>query len=274
VSLWHTKKGINMTINFSSRRTALKFLGLGSAWLMTGANLSCTNSPKHIITLSYDDGFEKSSIKTAEIYEKYELSACINVIATGHMKQFELPNEYHKRPAGDFALWNELKSRGHEIMPHSYRHQNLKRVPLDEAKQLILKCLDIFNEELEGFESKESIYNFAYNASTPEIEGWLATQVRAFRTNGLAVNPLPHEGMKKLTCISHGPENIDLHLEESINNFLEGPPGWFIYNTHGLDDEGWGPISSGFLDELLDRLTKMKNVEVLSVADALDSSKL
>ena len=29
---------------------------------------------RHIITLSFDDGFKKSSIKTAEIYEKHRLS--------------------------------------------------------------------------------------------------------------------------------------------------------------------------------------------------------
>ncbi len=37
-----------------------------------------------------------------------------------------------------------------------------------------------------------------------------------------------------------------------------------------LDDEGWGPVSSGFLDELLDRLTRMKNVEVLPAGATLD----
>ena len=75
----------------------------------------------------------------------------------------------------------------------------------------------------------------------------------------------------RLGCISHGPDNIDGHLEESIRSFLEGPPGWFVYNTHGLDDEGWGPLSSGKLDELLDELTGMDNVEVLPVIPALGS---
>ena len=45
-------------------------------------------TPKHIITLSFDDGFKKSSVLTAEIFEKYKLSACINVIATGSRKKF------------------------------------------------------------------------------------------------------------------------------------------------------------------------------------------
>jgi len=89
-------------------------------------------------------------------------------------------------------------------MPHSYDHQNLADMPLEQAKESILKCLDVFNEELDGFDAKESVYNFAYNASTPEIEEWLGTQVRAFRTGGQALNPWPNSQMKKLTCISQG----------------------------------------------------------------------
>ena len=173
-----------------TRRQVIKNLGLGTAGLVIGQITFCLSLIKrHIITLSFDDGFEKSSIKTAEIFEKYGLSACINVIATAHLKNFSLPNEYHAWKAGDFQLWNELKSRGHEIMPHSYDHQNLTEMPLEEAKDSILKCLDVFNTELNGFNAKESVYNFAYNASSPEIEEWLGTQVKAFRTGGPVVNP-------------------------------------------------------------------------------------
>jgi hypothetical protein len=82
---------------------------------------------------------------------------------------------------------------------------------------------------------------------------------------------MPFKGQKKLTCISHGPENIDKHLGESIDNFLKTPSGWFIYNTHGLDDEGWGPVSSSFLDELLDRLTKIGRVAVLPAGKVLQT---
>ena len=255
-----------------TRRQAIKNIGLGTAGLIAASSFpACSGDKRHIITLSYDDGFEKSSIKTAEIYEKYGLSACINVIATAHLENFNRPKEYHNWKAGDFQLWNDLKARGHEIMPHSYDHQNLTEMPLEQAKESLIKCLDIFNAELAGFIAKESVYNFAYNASSPEIEAWLVTQVKAFRTGGGVFNPLPHEGQTRLTCISFGPDNCDKHLGESIDTFLEGPPGWFIYNTHGLDEEGWGPLSSSFLDELLDRLLQTETVEVLPAAAALNS---
>jgi len=254
-----------------SRRKTIKILSLGAFGIITGGSFINQKDPRHIITLSFDDGFEKSSIRTAEIYEKYGLSACINVVATAHQDQFEFPNEYHKWPAGDFNLWNDLKKRGHEIMPHGYKHENLRDIPLVQAQELINKCLDIFSKDLKDFKAEESVFNFPYNASTLELENWLKNRVRAFRTSGEAVNPLPHKDLFRIGCISFGPENIDKHPEKTISEFLEGPPGWFVYNTHGLDDEGWGPLSSGLLDELLDKLTGIENVEILPIIPVLDS---
>ena len=45
--------------------------------------------------------------------------------------------------------------------------------------------------------------------------------------------------------------------------------GWLIFNTHGLDGEGWGPIRATYLDRLLERLVAMESVVVLPVGMAL-----
>ncbi|MEA3461170.1 MAG: polysaccharide deacetylase family protein, partial [Bacteroidota bacterium] len=258
-----------------SRREFIRTVGFGTVSLaVSGTLMSCekaSKEPTHIISLSFDDGFEKSSILTAEIYEKYNLSACMNVIASAHKKSFGLPNEYHAWQVGDFDLWNDLQSRGHEIMPHSYRHANLTEMPLDEAEELIMKCLDVFSNELDDFKAEESIFNFPYNASNGELENLLKPLVRAVRTGGSAVNELPYTDQFRLTCTTSGPENIDEHLDHTISRFLELPLGWLIYNTHGLDDEGWGPLSSSYLDELLSRLTLLDHVAVLPVGKALNS---
>jgi peptidoglycan/xylan/chitin deacetylase (PgdA/CDA1 family) len=238
---------------------------------LTSCRFPPQKSIKHIITLSFDDGFKQSSIRTAEIFEKYHLSACMNVIASAHYDTFKFPNEYHKWPVGDFGLWNELKARGHEIMPHGYDHSNLSQLELSKAKDKIMRCFDVFSKELNGFDSKESVFNFPYNASTPELEGWLVEQVKAFRTGGNPINPLPYNNQKKLTCTSYGPENIDNHLKQQIGKLFSQPSGWLIYNTHGLDDEGWGPLTSKCLDEILERLTKIKTVAILPVGKALST---
>ena len=260
-----------MKRNHISRRDTLKILGTGSLGVLAGRAFSIPGKQKHLITLSFDDGFEKSSIKTAEIYEKYGLSSCINVIASAHQKSPGETDAYHQWPVGDFTLWNDLKRRGHEIMPHTYRHANLTQMSLEEAQVLVEKCIDVFDQELEDFVAEESVFNLAYNASTPELEEWLRSKFRAIRTHGDHVNPLPYKGLYRLGCTSHGPDNINIHLENTINKFLEGPSGWLIYNTHGLDDEGWGPVSAGFLDELLDRLNGLDDVHLLPVIPALDT---
>jgi peptidoglycan/xylan/chitin deacetylase (PgdA/CDA1 family) len=225
-------------------------------------------SKKHIVTLSFDDGFKKSSIKTAEIYEKHKLSACINVVASAHMKDFR-PPDYPNVLRGDFGLWNDLQARGHEIMPHGYKHANKRSLPFDEAKELIVRCLDVFDKELKGFDRKRAIFNFPYNASTPDLEKWLPTQVQAFRTGGGGINPLPHRGQTKLTCTSFGPGNCEAAIDREIERLLARDSGWLIFNTHGLGEEGWGPIRATYLERLLERLLAIESVEVRPAGKAL-----
>jgi peptidoglycan/xylan/chitin deacetylase (PgdA/CDA1 family) len=258
-----------------TRKEFIRIAGLGATSLVMPGMVFCCEKeikdPTHIISLSFDDGFERSSIRTAEIYEKYKLSACINVIASAHSGRFELPDEYHAWQVGDFMLWNDLQDRGHEIMPHGYRHANLTKIPLGEAEELIKKCLDIFSSELNSFKMEEAIFNFPYNASNADVEGLLKSMVRAVRTGGSAFNELPYPDQFRLTCTSSGPDNIDEHLGQTISRFLDLPSGWLIYNTHGLDDEGWGPLSSSYLDELLSQLVQLNHVAVLPVGRALNA---
>src|SRR5687768_14704295 len=90
-----------------TRREVLMAIGMGAATCALPCRSgSAAVHPKktHFITLSFDDGFKKSSLRTAEIFEKHKLPACINVIATAHLPGFVLPNEYHHWPVGDFGL--------------------------------------------------------------------------------------------------------------------------------------------------------------------------
>lgn len=255
----------------STRRDFLAAVG-ATATALAGSGVSpasdATPKKRHLVTLSFDDGFKRSSIKTAEIYERHKLSACINVVASAHLRDFRAP-DYADVRRGDFGLWNELKGRGHELMPHGYKHANKRSLPLAEARDLILRCLDVFDKELKGFDRKQAVFNFPYNASTPDLEKWLPTEVRAFRTGGGAINPLPHTGQTKLTCTSFGPGNCEAAIDREIDRLLAKDSGWLIFNTHGLDDEGWGPIRATYLERLLDRLLSIESVAILPAGKAL-----
>jgi peptidoglycan/xylan/chitin deacetylase (PgdA/CDA1 family) len=223
----------------------------------------------HVVTLTFDDGFEQSSRKTAEIFERFGLSASLNVIARGHLDE---PDEgWHKRwLKGDFVLWNELQARGHEIMPHGHEHANKAQLPFDESKRLIEACLDVFTNELDGFDAARAVFAFPYNASTPELEAWLPEVVRAFRAKGDPIMPLPRPAQRKVLCTGFGPEPCDEHLEGCVDELLARPSGWLCYNAHGLDDEGWGPLSVGTLERLLERLVQRDGTRVLPVGAALN----
>jgi hypothetical protein len=156
-------------------------------------------------------------------------------------------------------------------MPHGLIHHNLANMPFADAQRSITRCLEIFTDELEHFQANEAIFNFAYNASTPELEAWLPGLVRGFRTGGDPINPLPHPGQARLTTAGHGPENCEEHLEDAIARLLAGPPAWLIYNVHGLDEEGWGPIRAGYLESLLERLSRMDRLSILPVGKALSA---
>lgn len=253
-----------------SRREFLTAAGATAASLVLPLPVSASEAkPKrHIISLGFDDGFKKSCIKIAEIYEKYKLSACLNIVASAHMKDFR-PPDYANVQRGDFGLWNELKARGHEIMPHGYKHANKARLPFAEAKDLILRCLDMFDKELKGFDRKQAVFAFPYNASTPQLDAWLPSQIRAFRAGGGGINPLPHKGQAKLTTTGFGPGICDAFLDRQIEQLLAKESGWLVYTAHGLDDEGWGPMTATYLERLLEKLAAIDSVEILPPGRAL-----
>ncbi|MDH4092465.1 MAG: polysaccharide deacetylase family protein [Cyclobacteriaceae bacterium] len=238
--------------------------------LAAGFSSYMSKGKTHILTLSFDDGFKKSFYKIAEIFNEYDLKACLNVIAMGHEPGFVNDKFIPQDLLGDFDDWNKLKEMGHELMPHAWDHKNLTEIPLEEAKLKIDQCLDYFEKNLEGYKPSEAVYNFAYNASTPELDAYALQRVRAVRTGGwlvlndTMVNLLPIS-RKPLTlgCWGHGPDFCDTYTEETINTFLAGSGGWLILNLHGLDDEGWGPVSTKYLDGLLKRLVKINHVDVL-----------
>jgi len=257
------------------RRSFVKTTALASMAIALG---NCTQKSKsHILTLSFDDGFKKSFYHTVEIHEEFGLKACLNIIASAHTWPSG-PNEYHTDPVGNFEDWNKLKARGHEIMPHSWKHANLTEMPFDEAKELIEKCLDYFELHLDGYDSSKAIYNFAYNASDTELEDYLLTKVKAIRTGSWGIlggskmeNPFPQNGNPvRLGCWSFGPDNADQWVEQEVNKFLNGPGGWLILNLHGLDEEGWGPVSSEYLRKLLLRLVEIDSLDVLPTGIVLE----
>ncbi|HYF67205.1 MAG TPA: hypothetical protein VD884_03675 [Ohtaekwangia sp.] len=160
-------------------------------------------------------------------------------------------------------------------MPHTWEHLNLTKIPFEDAISRIEKCLRYFEENLDGFEVTDAVYNFAFNASTPELEQYVLSRVRAVRTGGpSAINEIPDDVTPlRISCKSMGPGNIDRWVEGQVNSFLETNGGWLVLNTHGLDEERWGPVSSTYLTKLLKRLIRIDSLMVIPAGEVFRLNK-
>lgn len=228
----------------------------------------------HIVSLSFDDGFRKSFLRIARIFERFSLSAGFNIIASAHVPGNRIRDDYLRQEQfGDFGVWNELQDRGHEIMPHGNEHEHLGSLSPEDARGSILRCIEIFSRELRGFDPKKSVFNFPYNQSTPELEEWLPSFFMGFRTAGGEINPLPEQTTVRITTGGWGPGNSERHLDATVARLLSLPAGWMVYNLHGLDEEGWGPVRPAYLEKLLGRLREMDSVRLLPTARALLQSR-
>jgi len=223
----------------------------------------------HLISFTFDDGFEKSGRNLAAMFEEFGLRTSLSIIARGAEPGFPPPDEWHNAPRGSWELWNELAARGHEINPHGLDHTNPRSFPEDENARKLEECIAIFREKLGGFDPAKSVYCCPYNSVTPQFEELLRKKFRGYRPGGNPVNPPPSKAARRINCWSDGPGNADANLEALINRFLSSAGGWLVLGMHGLDEEGWGPLSSGYLRNLLKRLSSDNRVEVIGPTTAL-----
>ena len=255
--------------NFVKTSAAFSLLYKIKGWI--------SSEKSHILTFSFDDGFKKSFYRAAEIHEEYGLAACFNVIASGHFPSFKAIDQWIlPELLGDFSDWNKLKGRGHEVMPHTWEHLNLTKIPLNKAKENIDKCLEYFEENLDDYKNEEAVFNYAFLASTPEIEEYTLQKVLAARTGGWhfledkMANEIPTtKEPVRLGAWGKGPGYCDDYLETEINSFLKSDGGWLILNLHGFDGEGWGPVHTDYFDQLLKRLVKIDYLDILPTGKVL-----
>jgi len=179
-------------------------------------------------------------------------------------------HEHDPQTFGDFGLWNALQARGHIIQPHGYDHSNLAKMPLAQAQENILRCLEVFQRSLDGFDARRTVFNFPYNVSTPDLDAWLPQVVRAFRIAGGTFMPLPTRHTNRLT--SPASEDAEPMLDQCLEALLAQPEGWLLYTVHGLDGEGWGPLRSAYVEGLLERLLLRDDVRVLPTQAVLDTA--
>jgi peptidoglycan/xylan/chitin deacetylase (PgdA/CDA1 family) len=206
------------------------------------------------IGIVFDDGFVKSTLATAALFEEFGWRAAFAVLA--HPEGFAPGLR-----VGDFSLWNELHSRGHLIHPHGYTHANLQSMDYPDAVNDLERCLGRFSEKLPGFNPQRAVYCFAYNSGTPALCQWLLAHAGAARVGGTGL--LQKHDLHARIWHSHtfGPEDPGADLMDHIALAEQQRPAALFYVLHGVDGEAWGAIGLGHLRRALEAIRDNPSLE-------------
>ena len=204
--------------------------------------------PPTPLAFVFDDGFRRSSIRTAAIFARFGLRATFAVLAdpVGFAPGIEL---------GDFALWNELARRGHVVHPHGCRHLRLWEVDHTTAAAEVERCLALFAEKLDGFEASRAVYHHAYNRGTRKVDRLLLLRGCAVRGAGDGRLSAAALAVGRWHSTTFGPGDPTDHVRAVLDACRRRPPAAVIVSLHGLDGEGWGAMPAASLERLLDEVT-------------------
>jgi hypothetical protein len=203
------------------------------------------------VLIIFDDGFHHSTQRTAELYEQHGFRALFAVNA--------VPSRTPHAGDSQLCNWAELRrwrARGHHIEPHGLDHANEATLAPGLAIHRLSRCLTLFRHHLPGFDATRSIFHYPYNTGSPVLHRWLLAQCGAVRIGGAGANHLRDLARGVVHCTAHGPEHCDEHLHHCLDRVAHEQPPLFIYNAHGLDHEGWGPLRATALGAALARLRR------------------
>ena len=213
------------------------------------------------VGLVFDDGLKESVYPLVACFERHGLRADLAVIA-----------EPDAGPLAGQTLgwdaWRKVAERGHRIHPHGIDHHNEASQALAVAQCRIRSCLDRFAHELPGFVSGESIFHYPYNSTTPELDGWLRTQVRATRISGSGLMTASEVASGAWHCTCYGPGPADAHLHAMLDQAIAEEAHTLLFMAHGLDGEGWGPLGLKALDSALARVTRDPRLQAWDLSAA------
>lgn len=220
------------------------------------------------VILCFDDGFAASSESTAVLFEKHDLSAVFAV----------LTEEWRLQGLGNWDLWNRLQDRGHFIHPHGPFHKPrsgedrkkaLGEMPFANSTAAIERCLSDFTANLKGFAAERACFHYPHNKGNPQLNEWLLKTVAAvrlapdkeFRGKEFHGYNAPEQIENRvLYCTTYGHKSPLELVEKAI---AAKPYAWIVA-LHGVDGEGWGPVTQGVLDTLLTRIAAEPSFDFLN----------
>lgn len=180
---------------------------------------------------TFDDG-TASSFNIASIFEKFDFRASFNIV----------PGFVEAHPLS-WALWRGLVEKGHDIGNHSMDHIKLTDMALsdDELDTQINGAQRLIEEKI-GVRPLVFVFPFdAYNDRSARVAytNHFVTRAPGFSSD--------HSYQIVGFVSSLSIDKANANLRDSVN-----VGGWFVAAGHGIDGNGFSPVTSQFLQDHLE----------------------
>ncbi len=203
------------------------------------------------VSFCFDDGFRRSAEVICDVFARRGLRACFAILAQPGRA---LDPYVRGADLGDWPFWRAVAAAGHEVAPHGLIHERYEDMSLADAQASVLSALDIMEAELPGFERRRSVFHVPYLSAPPALVEWLGSQSLGVRLalggNGLNRWPALRSG-GAVDSVCCGPDGVAEALSGRLREFAR-QDGWLVLVMHGVDGEGWRPVSRAALERLLD----------------------
>ncbi|MEC4718506.1 polysaccharide deacetylase family protein [Noviherbaspirillum sp. CPCC 100848] len=182
---------------------------------------------------TFDDGYA-SSPAIASLFEQAGVRATFYIIP-GLVA------------ATDWGIWQDLSRRGHEIGNHSMTHPNFTAAPMTEQ---MLESEIVQSQRL--IEQKVGVrpltFAFPYHLSTARAMALAEQSHMAVRktANGEDSYRFAYFDTDRGTDLAGTLRTVNRQLDEAVQ-----AGGWFVAGGHGIDGDGWSPVTTGFIQQHL-----------------------
>jgi peptidoglycan/xylan/chitin deacetylase (PgdA/CDA1 family) len=183
---------------------------------------------------TFDDGYD-SSTRIAAIFESHGARASF-YINPGNVA------------ASAWDTWRQLQAAGHEIGNHSMTHQIDLGTATVTDQQLETEINDARRMLEQKLGARPMVFAFPWHS-------YSARSLKVASQNHLAVRN-PNIGDDSYHFVffdqEHGttPAQDPLDANKELSDTVAAG-GWFVAAGHGVDGDGWSPVTSRFLDDHL-----------------------
>ena len=240
-------------------------------------NSSPEISIHRFVSITFDDGLVEGARKAVNVLTEFGTKATFYVV-TGWIR----PNHVRirdpwnsQRDHGSWSDWQAIEDDGHEIGSHTLSHINATGKKARFVPILLRRELrHSYNDLTRHLKTPPVSIAMPWNASTSfservgkKIYQALLVGRQEVRYNNLIMINWYH--------LESWPPDSNVSVDE-ICKTISGIPEhhWLILQFHGIDDEGWMPISSAKLRAILKFIAESENLYQVTVRCMIDNYKL